>query len=62
MFFALSFMQFSNRLNVGHVFILLQAYFVKVMPAITLPARERNSLDGYFTQPDGDVLSNIFGE
>lgn len=32
------------------------------MPAITLPARERNSFDGYFTQPDGEVLGNIFGE
>lgn len=32
------------------------------MPAITLPARERYGFDGYFTQPDGDVLGNIFGE
>ena len=32
------------------------------MPAITLPARERYNVDGYFTQPDGEVLGNIFGE
>lgn len=32
------------------------------MPAITLPACERYSFDGYFTQPDGEVLGNIFGE
>lgn len=32
------------------------------MPAITLPAREHYSFDGYFTQPDGGILGNIFGE
>lgn len=53
-------MQFSNRLNVGHVFILLQAYFVKVMPAITLPARERYGMTDDFDMVAMETVSNQY--